>query len=122
MFFKKKEKIEDNFFDRRVKEFNDQIGEATRQLYERVEQVIIKQGVINLYPEGPDQKKAIEDCEKAKYSLLCAIGHHDGLMSDYTRYLRETKNERVTTYYWTNNYSSSHQIIENSYKIFLKKT
>lgn len=118
----KKEKIIDTYEDKKVKDLNFEVCEANRALRERVEKVIIRKGVIELYPEGPDKEKAIKDLEQAKYSLLCAIGRYDSVLNVYQNYLIATQDKRITTiYYNAHSWYTSHQVIEDEYKyLFLK--
>lgn len=121
LFFKKKEKIVESWADLKTHELIEEVIDANHRLRETVPNVIIKQGVIELYPEGADKQKAIADCDKAKFSMLCAIGRYDSAIAEYKRHLADTKDERTTTAYYVCNYCSSHEIIENIYKNFYKR-
>lgn len=76
MFGKKKEK-KFNPYENRADEMLYKVWEERDRLYEKTRQVITRVGVINLYPDGADRKKAVSDAEKAKQSLLVAIGAYD---------------------------------------------
>lgn len=120
MFGKKKEKIIETYEDKKAKELNSEINEAGKTLRERVEKVIVRQGVVELYPEGADKIKAVKDFEEAKHSLLCAIGRYDSALNEYKNYLEQTKDKRITTtYYNAHSWSTSHQVIESQYKYFV---
>ena len=55
---------------------------AETNLEEKAKAAIVRKGVIDLYPDGPDKDRAIKDFEAAQHSLLCAIGTVDGLRND----------------------------------------
>lgn len=106
-----------NSYDESYKELWNAVLDARTRLREAAHKVIIRQGVINLYPAGPDQEKAIKDCEEAKQSLLCAIGHYDGRMQelneDYNKF--SAKFEECRTWHPTR-MITSHEIIELAYE------
>lgn len=64
-----KKKVSDTVADRMIYEAEEITQSAKNRLVGAVQQVIIKQGVIDLYPEGPDQERAKEDLKKP--SLAC---------------------------------------------------
>lgn len=99
----------------------EEVYEANSRLRGRVNKVIIKQNVIDLYPEGPDKEKAITDCNEAKYSMLCAIGAYDDLLNQYKN-LCKKEGERNITINWTSDtLSTSHEIVENTFRNFWRK-
>lgn len=76
-------------------------------------------GVIDLYPEGTDRKKAVSDAEKAKQSLLVTIRAYDTARMEYNDYIKKyaqmfdsPKKEWTTT---------SHEIVEWAYKYYNKE-
>ena len=119
MLFKKKNKPTPTFQDKKVYGLQEDRLTAYRRLQERAEKVIICNGAIDLYPEGADKEKAKRDAEKAKFSLLCAIGVFDDLVRQYQTALDEPY-ERVTTTYYGRECATSHEIIERAYKAFYK--
>jgi hypothetical protein len=84
--------------------------------------VITTIGCINIYPDGADKDKAIKDAEKAKKSLLCAIGSHDGEIQSYRDALKVySDEERIITKCWDEDFfANSHEVIEMTYKKFYK--
>lgn len=99
----------------------EELGEANERLTARARTAIIRQGAASLYPDGADKEKALDDLEKAKYSLLCAIGTYDGLYRDLKELLKKPASERNTSIgYSINHFSTSHEIIENAYRNFWK--
>lgn len=69
MFGKKKEK-KFNPYENRADELLYEVWEERDRVYEKTTQVITRLGVIDLYPEGADRKKAVSDAEKAKNLCL----------------------------------------------------
>lgn len=98
------------------------VGDARFHLDECVKRVAIKQGVINLYPEGADKEAAVKEAEAAKYSLLCAIGTFDSLKQDFIDWYEIHKDELVTKVDFTPyRFKKSHTYVEMEYeKIFTK--
>lgn len=75
MFGKKKKPF--NAYENRVDDLIHEVWEARDCPYEKTRQVITRVGVINLYPDCPDRKKAVSDAEEAKHALIVAIGAYD---------------------------------------------
>ena len=120
MLFKKKAPINhDTPDDIRLKAIEEERCEAIGTLRMRVEKVIIRNGAIDLYPEGADKEAAKRDAEKAKYELLCIIGHYDDLVRQYKEVVASPN--RVTTTYYGRTLQTSHEWIEYCYKDFYKK-
>lgn len=106
--------------DRLIIDKKQELIDANTYLTSVAERVIIANGVIDLYPEGADKARAIEDAEARKHSLLCAIGAYDGRMQEYNELLKR-EGARETTTGWTNIFSTSHKIIEIVYRNFWEK-
>lgn len=118
MFGKKKEK-KFNPYESRADELLYEVWEERDRVYEKTTQVITRLGVIDLYPEGADRKKAVSDAEKTKQSLLVAIGAYDTARMEYNDYVKKyaekfdsPKKEWTTT---------SHEIVEWAYKYYYKR-
>lgn len=117
MFSKKKKPF--NPYENHVDDFIHELWEARDRLTAKTKQVITRLGVINLYPDGADRKKAISDAEEAKQSLLVAIGAYDTARMEYNNYIKKyaekfdsPKREWTTT---------SHEIIEWTYQYYNKE-
>ena len=117
MFGKKKKPF--NAYENRVDDLIHEVWEARDRLSAKAIQVITRLGVIDLYPEGADRKKAVSDAEKAKYSLLVAIGAYDTARMEYNNYIKKyaekfdsPKREWTTT---------SHEITEWAYRYYNKE-
>ena len=115
--FKKKKPF--NPYENRVDELLYEVWEERDRVYEKTTQVITRLGVIDLYPEGADRKKAVSDAEKAKQSLLVAIGAYDTARMEYNDYVKKyaekfdsPKKEWTTT---------SHEIVEWAYRFYNKE-
>lgn len=121
MLFNKPKKLinQDTPDDIKLKAIENERCEAVGTLRARAEKVIICNGAIDLYPEGADKEKAKEDAEKAKYSLLCAIGHYDDVVRQYKEVVASPN--RNTTAYYGRTLQTSHEWIEYVYKNFYNK-
>ena len=82
MFLKKHSQPEWTPADRQRERLLLDYFAAETNLEERAKAAIVRKGVIDLYPDGPDKDRAIKDFEAAQHSLLCAIGTVDGLRND----------------------------------------
>ena len=116
MFGKKKKLF--NSYENRVDDLIHEVWEARDRLYEKTRQAITRVGVINLYPDGADRKKAVSDAEEAKRTLIAAIGEYDTARMEYNNYIKKyaekfdsSKEEWTTT---------SHEIVEWAYKYYYK--
>lgn len=118
MFGKKKEK-KFNPYENRADEMLYKVWEERDRLFEKTTKVITRLGVIDLYPEGADRKKAVSDAGEAKYSLIVAIGAYDTARMEYNNYIKKyaqmfdnPKKEWTTT---------SHEIVEWAYRYYNKE-
>jgi hypothetical protein len=118
--FKKKKKIVATSQDIFVKEYCEKLSIARGRLKDAVEAVIIRSGVVELYPEGADKNKAINDMNYAKSILLCAIGSYDSARNNYNEALESTE-PRVTTACYGTAFKTSHELVEVFYEVFYKK-
>ena len=114
MFKKEKEEIFDTAYDLIVKRLANEVTKAAHTIYEEVEKVIIRLGVIELYPEGADKETAKRDAEISKQSLLNAIAIYDDLANQYEKAIAQ--NDRQTTFDYKRKLSTSHELIEIAYK------
>lgn len=117
MFGKKKKPF--NSYENRADELLYEVWEERDRVYEKTTKVITRLGVIDLYPEGADRKKAVSDAEKEKQSLLVAIGAYDTARMEYNDYVKKyaekfdsPKQEWATT---------SHEIVELAYRYYNKE-
>ena len=115
--FKKKKPF--NAYENRMDDLIHEVWEARDRLYEKTRQVITRVGVINLYPDSADRKKAVSDAEEAKHALIVAIGEYDTARMEYNNYIKKyaekfdsPKREWTTT---------SHEIIEWAYRYYNKE-
>lgn len=116
MFGKKKKSF--NIYEDRADEMLYKVWEERDRLLEKTRQAITRVGVINLYPDGPDRKKAISDAEKAKHALIVAIGAYDTARIEYNNYIKKYAEKFDSPKKeWT---ITSHEIIEWAYKYYYK--
>lgn len=119
MFGKKKVEIHDTSADLLVKKLSNEVIEASCRIGERVAKVIFRNGVIELYPEGADKKKAKADAETAKHLLLNAIAFYDDVANQYEKAI--ANENRKTTLNYRNCLMTSHEIVEKEYEYYMKK-
>ena len=110
MFLKKHSQPEWTPADRQRERLLLDYFAAETNLEEKAKAAIVRKGVIDLYPDGPDKDRAIKDFEAAQHSLLCAIGTVDGLRNDMRSYIARWAVPSVNI--------SSHTIIEKVYRDF----
>jgi len=115
-----KKKYRPNLYEEQYEALLNAVCEGQWRLISATETVIKKQGVIALYPEGPDKKHAVKDCEEAKYSLLCAIGAYDARRQEAIEYFKQNF-EHLEGWADGTNKATSHAIIENAYYNFYRK-
>lgn len=117
MFGKKKKPF--NLYESRADELLYEVWEERDRVYEKTTKVITRLGVIDLYPEGADRKKAVSDAEKEKQSLLVAIGAYDTACMEYNDYVKKYAEKFDSPKQeWT---TTSHEIVEWAYRYYNKK-
>lgn len=117
MFSKKKKPF--NPYENRADNLIYELWEERDRLYEKTRQVITRVGVINLYPDGADRKKAVSDAEKAKQSLLVTIGAYDTARMEYNDYVEKNAEKfNSPKQEWT---TTSHEIVEWAYRHYNKE-
>lgn len=115
--FKKKKPF--NPYENRVDELLYEVWEERDRVRVKATQVITRLGVIDLYPDGADRKKAVSDAEKAKQSLLVAIGAYDTARMEYNNYVKKyTQMFDSPKQEWT---TTSHEIVEWAYRYYNKE-
>lgn len=114
MFGKKKEAVQETALDRKIREAFKVVHESRDTLESKVVDVIRKNGVVALYPEGADKAKAIIDAEQAKHYMVNAIAQYDEAIRDLN-HLLSLDSKRETTIEWVNYFGNSHEIVENVY-------
>ena len=114
MFGKKKETVQDTALDRKIHEAFKVAYESRDALESNVFNVIRKNGVVALYPEGADKAKAIIDAEQAKHYMVNAIAQYDEAIQELNKVLA-LDDKRETTINWGNHLCTSHEIVENVY-------
>lgn len=120
MFGKKKSAVTKTFEDDIVIDLSEELLNARLDLRGQVKIVMVRNGVIDLYPDGADKDKAKKDAESAKNLLLCMIGRYDDLRNRYNDALEKHPN-RVFTAGWARTNKTSHDFIEDFYKEFYER-
>ena len=122
------ETIEDNIFDIELKSLKKQLGEARESLETSVEDAIIKESVIKLYPSYAESKSdivlsAINNLTLAKKRLVEALEAYEIARKNYNGFLTLTLNKQLltTTYGYVGNYREGHEVVEDTYKNFYRK-
>ncbi len=115
-----RKKYRPNLYEEQYKALLTAVCEEQKRLIGAVETIIRKQGVIALYPEGPDKNTAIQDCEKAKHKMICTIGAYDARRQEAIEYFKQNF-EHLDGWADGTNKATSHAIIENTYYNFYKK-
>ena len=99
--------------DPRLVELENARQDACISLKAAVIRTIIKQGVLALYPVGPDKDAAQREAEAAKRFLLCCIGAYDARLQELTDYAKKNNAGCIA--------ATSHDIVEKAYEEFYKK-
>ena len=114
MILRKDNKDNKSYYDSIVDNKIDAIVQVTNYMSDVVKDIIIKKGVIDLYPDGADKDKAVENLEFAKRHLLCLIGEYDDLRNqisnDIEKYAGRLKNKYKVP-------CDSHERVETTYKV-----
>ena len=120
MFLKKHSQPEWTPADREREQLLLDCFDSQENLRELVKAAIVRKGVIDLYPDGPDKDRAIKDFEAAQHSLLCAIGTVDGLRNEMRSYITAHEKDFKATKHWEVPSIDvySHTIIEKVYRDF----
>ena len=106
-----------NSYDETYKEMWNAVFETRNRLTEATRKVILRKGVIDLYPAGTDHDKAINDCEEAKGALVCAVEDYDDKMQKLEEYFSQHYNEFDDCRTWDPaRMSTSHEIVELAYE------
>lgn len=108
-----------NSYENHADELLYEVQETHDHLIAKARQAITRTGVVSLYPDGADRTRAWSDCDKAKHSLLVAIGSYEGAQRAYNEYIKKNADKLDgARKIWT---ASSHEIIEWAYENYYKK-
>ena len=115
-----KTKVTPNAYDITLKKLIEARKNAKEALAARVSDIIIKKNVIDLYPEGADKNRAIEDFRYSQTSLLFYIANYDDIYSKLMNF------EFSKCAYYTSDKIqfakiTSHSIIESAYREFMRR-
>lgn len=122
MFGFKKNEPQESWADRQYEPLWNEVLAARRRLSECVDNVIIKSGVVDLYPEGEDKEVAKKAVEATKFLLLCAINRFNDKLNQLQNFYDKHKSDLVVLAHWdAYNWKDSHTYIEYEYEYLLKK-
>lgn len=83
--------------------------------------VIVKQGVISLYPDGADKKLACAEYENAQQKMLAVLGNYDWYLTDLRDYYNAHHDQLERCVAWRpSRLKTSHALIEKAYIDFHK--
>ena len=83
--------------------------------------VIVKQGVISLYPDGTDKKLASAEYEDAQQKMLTVLGNYDWCLTDLRDYYDTHHDQLERSVAWRpSRLRTGHQLIEKAYIDFHK--
>lgn len=114
--FKKKKKNADTSADFQLKELYYPFIDLRDEFHSTIRQVIVKEEVIKIYPDGDDKDAAIKDYHFEQQHLLALIGEYDDLKNQIDNFIKNNKEERHTTAHWEIP-RTSHEAVEAIYKI-----
>lgn len=102
----------------------DNLAQSEHEVRAEAKNVIIKSGVVDLYPDGPDKVAAIQAAENARQNLLCAIASMDTLKADVRRYYNSHEAEFIEYAHRRQTFErfDSHKAVEQAYEMFFKKS
>lgn len=92
-----KQKNVPTYLDRQINDKMNELRDIMRTLQIRIQQILIKEKIISLYPDGPNKEKAIDELETAKQTLLCSIGFYDCRRMELAELFKKD-GERNTTF------------------------
>ena len=114
-------KISYNPYDEAYKEMWDAMFKAYKSLEETTNKIIVRKGVIDLYPEGDDKKQAIKDYEDTKQFLVEAINQYDEKVQEVIEYFSNHHEEMKTCREWTpSRMATGHEVVEHTYEKKIK--
>lgn len=115
--FKKKKPF--NPYENHADELLYEVWETRDHLTAMAKQAITREGVVAIYPCGPDRARAIQDADAFKDSLLVAIGAYDTARMEYNDYIKKNAEKlNGAKKVWT---TTSHEIIERAYEDYYKR-
>lgn len=111
-----KKKIGYNPYDEAYGEMWDTVYKAHKSLTETTNKIIDRKGVIDLYPEGDDKKRAIKDYEDTKQFLVEAVNHYDSKVKELVEYFANHSEEMKKCREWSPScWATSHEVVEWAY-------
>lgn len=101
MLFRKHERPTSTPADEERRRLHHKVLVAQSHLSDRVENVIIHIGTLNLYPRpGEDWDRAMCELEEARESLICAVKTLDIARAELIQFIEDHMGEFVDTASW----------------------
>ena len=118
--------VEDNIFDTELKSLRIQLCDAREALELSVEFVIVKEGVIKLYPSLAESKSEIvlaaeNNLVLAKSELVEAVEAYETARKNYNSFLSLNISLLNTTNGYVSCYREGQKVVEDTYKDFYRK-
>ena len=107
-----------NIYYIRFRQLVNELREKREDLIARVQELIAKKNVIDLYPEGADKNAAIVAFESKQKTLLNYIAQYDNVLIRIANYDASKCEPPVNQHFYSK--ESSHDVIEEAYKMFMK--
>lgn len=105
--------------DSKMRKLYNEWREAMNALWRETKRTYLKAEAIKVYdPTRPDGEAAKIDLDKAKYRLLCSIGHYDNAVAAVKRHYMEHHEEMNVN--WNTDFCTSHEQIEFAIHDILK--
>lgn len=104
--------------DRRALDMMNQLTDFSYTLRDAVVSCLVKKGVIELYPFGPDRDAAQVEFEREKNHLLHAVAQYDDKRAQIISFLETYAGEFTCSF---TKQSTSHEVVESEYERFWKK-
>lgn len=109
--FKKKQEIKKNPL---LEQLESRLTDVSYYMYKQVENIILKQRVINIYPTGADRDKVEDEIRTLQHHLIGLIGEYDDLFRQYNEAKKIYKDCK------SRDLPDSHTRIEQYYKSVAK--
>lgn len=100
-----------------------EVLDARSVIRKAAEQVIVKIGVANLYPNGAKKFHANENVEVARFQLVDACNNYEKLVQGLREWFEANKQDLNCYSHWNpDRWLSAHEYVESAYEEFFKKS
>ena len=108
-------------FDNHLDELSNKANKEYENLKNCVEDIIVKTGVVNIYPEGKEKELAKCLAEDSKKELVKFMINYEQARNEYINYLNANKAEFSNYVNYIRLYPETYICIEKIYKEFYKR-